>query len=67
MNHDPRQTVDQQRRRRDYVIVQQQLAQDVPSIILYFARIPYVYNSDFRGFDPSPVVSPYWNPWVYSI
>lgn len=65
--NDALRTVDQQRRRRDYVIVQQQLAQDVPSIILYFARIPYLYNSDLRGFDPSPVVSPYWNPWAYSI
>jgi peptide/nickel transport system substrate-binding protein len=64
---DALQTVDQGRRRRDYVIVQQQLTHDLPTIILCYYRIPYVYNSDLKGFDPSPVVSPYWNTWVYSI
>ena len=60
-------TVDQERRTRDYVIVQQQLANDLPSLILFFLRIPYIYNSDLEGFDPSPAVSPYWNPWAYAI
>lgn len=60
-------TVDQARRKRDYVIVQQQLALDVPTIIVSFARVPYVYNTDFKGFDPSPVISAFWDPWNYSI
>jgi len=60
-------TIDQARRKRDYVIVQQQLTYDVPTIIINFARVPYVYNSDLKGFDPSPVISAYWNPWDYSI
>jgi peptide/nickel transport system substrate-binding protein len=60
-------TVDQARRKRDYVIVQQQLTQDVPTIIINFVRVPYVYNSDLKGFDPSPVISAFWNPWNYSI
>jgi peptide/nickel transport system substrate-binding protein len=60
-------TIDQARRKRDYAIVQQQLALDVPTIILYFNRIPYVYNSDLKGFDPSPVISAFWDPWNYSI
>lgn len=60
-------TIDQARRKRDYVIVQQQLTYDVPTIIIDFARVPYVYNSDLKGFDPSPVISVFWNPWNYSI
>lgn len=65
--NDALKTIDQARRKRDYVIVQQQLALDVPTIILYFNRVPYVYNSDLKGFDPSPVISAFWDPWNYSI
>jgi peptide/nickel transport system substrate-binding protein len=60
-------TLDQARRKRDYVIVQQQMARDVPTIIINFARAPFVFNSDLRGFDPSPVISVFWDPWNYSI
>jgi peptide/nickel transport system substrate-binding protein len=65
--NDALKTVDQARRKKDYVIVQQQLALDVPTIILYFVRMPYVYNSDLKGFNPSPVISAFWDPWNYSI
>jgi peptide/nickel transport system substrate-binding protein len=65
--NDALKTIDQARRKRDYVIVQQQLALDAPTIILYFNRFPYVYNSDLKGFDPSPVISAFWDPWNYSI
>jgi peptide/nickel transport system substrate-binding protein len=60
-------TVDQAKRKADYVIFQQQLALDVPTIIIGFRKLPYVYNTDLQGFDPSPVISPFWNPWEYSI
>jgi peptide/nickel transport system substrate-binding protein len=60
-------TVDQSKRKADYVIFQQQLALDVPTIIIGFRKMPYVYNTDLRGFDPSPVISVFWNPWEYSI
>jgi peptide/nickel transport system substrate-binding protein len=60
-------TIDQARRKRDYVIVQQQLTYDVPTIIIDFARVPYVYNDDLKGFDPSPVISAFWDPWNLSI
>ena len=60
-------TVDQTKRKADYVIFQQQLALDVPTIIIGFRKVPYVYNTDLEGFDPSPVISPFWNPWEYSI
>lgn len=64
---DALQTLDENRRKADYKIVQQQLAIDVPTIIVSFARIPFVYNDDFKGFRPSPVISPFWDPWDYSI
>ena len=60
-------TVDQAKRKADYVIFQQQLAIDVPTIIIGFRKLPYVYNTDLQGFDPSPVISPFWNPWEYAI
>ncbi|MFN2529023.1 MAG: peptide ABC transporter substrate-binding protein [Candidatus Baltobacteraceae bacterium] len=60
-------TVDQNRRKADYLIVQQEMAKDVPTIILYFVKEPYVYNTDLEGFTPSPVISPFWNPQEYSI
>ncbi|MFZ0032344.1 MAG: peptide ABC transporter substrate-binding protein [Candidatus Cybelea sp.] len=60
-------TIDQGRRKRDYTVVQQQLALDVPTIILFFQRFPFVYNSDLKGFNPSPVISAFWDPWNYSI
>jgi len=60
-------TIDQTRRKADYVVFQQQLALDVPTIVIGFRKLPYVYNTDLQGFDPSPVISPFWNPWEYSI
>jgi len=60
-------TVDQAKRKADYVIFQQQLALDVPTIIIGFRKVPYVYNTDIQGFDPSGVISPFWDPWEYSI
>ena len=60
-------TVDQARRKADYLTFQQELAKDVPTIIISFRKEPYVYNTDLQGFDASPVISPFWNPWEYSI
>lgn len=60
-------TVDRNRRKADYNIVQEEMANDVPTIVLYFAKEPYVYNTDLQGFTPSPVISPFWNPQDYSI
>ena len=64
---DALQTIDQNRRKADYKIVQQEMAKDVPTIIISFRKEPYVYNTDLQGFTPSPVISAFWNPWEYSI
>jgi len=65
--NDALKTIDEARRNRDYAIVQQQLALDVPTIILFFRRDVYIYNNDLKGFEGSPVISAYWDPWNYSI
>ena len=60
-------TVDPVKRRAAFDIEQQRFATDVPSIILYYRREPYIYNSRLEGFRPSPVISPFWNPQEYSL
>ena len=60
-------TVDFAKRRAAYSIVQKRLAEDVPTIVLFFRQEPIVYNNDLKGFRSSPVISPFWNPWEYSI
>jgi peptide/nickel transport system substrate-binding protein len=60
-------TVDRARRLRDFKLEQQHFAGDVPSIVLYYLREAEAYNSDLKGYTPSPVVSPFWNPQEYSI
>jgi peptide/nickel transport system substrate-binding protein len=60
-------TVDQAQRKRDYAVFQQELANDVPTIIIGYRKEPYVYNVDLKGFDPSPVISAFWDPWEYSL
>lgn len=60
-------TVDFSKRKAAYSIVQQRLASEVPTIVLFFREAPIVYNSDLKGFTASPVISPFWNPWEYSI
>ena len=60
-------TLDQNKRKQYYTIVQQQMALDVPTLILYFWKDIYIYNSDLQNFTPSAVISAFWNPWEYSI
>jgi ABC-type transport system substrate-binding protein len=60
-------TLDLNRRKADYKIVQQEMSKDVPTIIIAFRKEPYVYNTDLKGFDPSPAISAFWDPWEYSI
>jgi hypothetical protein len=60
-------TVDRARRLRDFKIEQRRFASEVPSIVLYYRRESEIYNSDLKGYTPSPVISPFWNPQEYSI
>lgn len=66
--HDALLTVDQSRRKADYRIVQQRLASQVPTIILWFLHEPQVYNDDLKHFTATPVITtPFWNTWEYEI
>ncbi|MGH8164299.1 MAG: peptide ABC transporter substrate-binding protein, partial [Rhodanobacteraceae bacterium] len=38
-------TIDQAKRKADYAIVQQELAKDVPTIVIAFRKEPFVYNT----------------------
>jgi len=60
-------TVDPVRRKKDFVIEQQRFALDVPSIVVMYRRNAEGYNSDFKGYKPSAVISPFWDPQDYSI
>jgi ABC-type transport system substrate-binding protein len=48
-------------RKLDYVIVQENLARDVPFIVLLQRTDHITYNDDFRGLEPGPVMT-FWNP-----
>ncbi|TAM58642.1 peptide ABC transporter substrate-binding protein [bacterium] len=65
--NDALQTIDRARRKADYRVVQEQLLRDVPTIIFFFSREVFVYNTDFTGFSPSPVISPFYNTQAYAI
>ncbi len=60
-------TVDPAARKRASWTEQARFADQVPSIVLYFRREAYAYTTDLKGFTPSPVISPFWNPQAYSI
>ncbi len=60
-------TVDPVARKRFSWIEQARFADQVPSVILYFRREPFAYTPQLKGFTPSPVISPFWNPQNYSI
>lgn len=51
---------DMARRKRDYVRVQEDLARDVPFIVLYQRTEHMTYNDDFHGIKPGPVMD-FWN------
>lgn len=58
---------DTARRKRDYAIVQRQLATQVPTIFLFAERSIDVYSKRFTGFRPSPGESSFWNSWEWSV
>jgi len=54
-------------RKAAYATVQQVVADQVPLIVLYYARRLDVANSDFTGYKPAHAVSEFWNTWEWSI
>jgi peptide/nickel transport system substrate-binding protein len=61
-------TVDWKRRVQAYHIVQRRLAEQVPTIVLWFRHEPQIFNDDLKNFTVTPVITtPFWNPWAYEI
>lgn len=52
---------DRARRKRDYIRVQEDLARDVPFLVLLQRTDHLTYNDDFHGLKPGPVMT-FWNP-----
>jgi peptide/nickel transport system substrate-binding protein len=65
--HDALNTVDRERRKADYAIVQRAIARDVPIFTLWQVRIPDAYRPYVRGIAPAPEGSTFWNAWSWSI
>jgi peptide/nickel transport system substrate-binding protein len=60
-------TVDERKRIADYATVQYEFTKDDPSIVLWFRKDVEVYPSALKNFTSTPVIlTPFWNPWVYS-
>lgn len=60
-------TVDTQRRRSDYAVVQRAIASRLPIFALWQVQIPNAYRSNVRGIAPSPAGSTFWNAWSWTI
>ena len=60
-------TFDQERRKRDYYAIQEELVAQAPTIILFAEQRIDVFNSHFHNFIPSPAESATWNSWEWSM
>jgi peptide/nickel transport system substrate-binding protein len=59
-------TFDIERRKKDYAIIQTEVAKQVPMIFLFAQRRADVYSDRFSGFKPSPTFA-YWNAWEWQM
>lgn len=53
-------------RRRDYAIIQTEIADQVPMIFLFAKRRADAYSIQFTGFKPAPTFA-YWNAWEWQM
>ena len=60
-------TFDQERRIRDYAIIEHELIEQVPTIFLTHNKRIDVISNRFHGYRPGPANSAYWNPWEWSV
>ena len=61
VNYDPA------RRKADYAVVQREIADQLPFIIIWYVRRLDVINTDFANYKPAHAVTPFWNTWEWSI
>ncbi len=60
-------TFDQDVRRKAYWRIQELLAEDQPADFLFWARLRDAMSDQLSGFEPSPTVSAFSNPWEWRI
>ncbi len=58
-------TVDSERRKADYAIVQREIASDLPIFPLWQVQIPNAYRTYVHGLAPSPFGSTFWNAYKW--
>lgn len=67
LEHDALTNFDQERRKRDYWAIQEEIVKQAPTIILFAEQRIDVFNSHFHNFIPSPAQSATWNSWQWSM
>ena len=60
-------TVDRNRRKADYAIVQAAIARELPVFPLWQVRIPDAYRTYVHGIAPAPMGSTFWNAWTWTL
>lgn len=60
-------TVDRNRRKADYAIVQGAIARELPIFPLWQVRIPDAYRTYVHGIAPAPMGSTFWNAWTWTL
>ena len=58
---------DQAKRKADYAIVQEEMADQLPFIVIWYVQRIDVINTDFKGYKPAHAVTPFWNTWEWAI
>ena len=58
---------DEPERRKWYWIAQAEIAQQSPTIIMYFQRQIFITSTSFHGFKPAPATTSNWNTWEWSM
>jgi peptide/nickel transport system substrate-binding protein len=59
-------TYDTAQRKAAFGDVQREIAQQLPTIVLFYERVVFAYNTDLQHFSPAPAQT-YWNPWQLKI
>ena len=60
-------TYDHNERKKYYSIVQKEMADQVPTIVIYYQRQIFVTNTNFKGFKPAPATTSNWNTWEWEM
>lgn len=65
--HDALASYDRNRRKRDYAVVQERLARDVPMLALWQVVRVDAFSRPLENFSPSPAGPTFWNAWRWRL